>query len=344
MENYRFQNFLNICIETNNISRFKEYFYNEYARIDKTCEKNGAPNAKISLEIVKELPAPKNGTISRSERFKGLFRYNFSIDDLDSDHIKIFFQYHPIASIYTTAMGVFIQAQVLEPIMYLALLRQNILLMHSAGVTKSGVSYIFPAHGGTGKTTTCINLLDKGFSLLGDDLVLIDPKNARAFPYPRPLHVFTYNINTLQGAKIPWSLKFFVHMKNILRFFLEKILRTDFLISTRIHADQLFTDLRASDSASLHIVLFLKKQGDHESVTLTEVNIKEHAQQIIESADLNVSLYRLLDQRQMWLVKENEIEVATSILKKVNSFGYLNTRKANADEIEQRLVQSAPPC
>jgi len=339
MKKYRLQQFLELKIETHGKARFEEYFENEYRRVDQTCTATKSPASCITLEIVDELPlAAADKTIVRSESFKSLFQYEFMIADIESDDIKIYFKDHRIAKIYTTAVGVFIQAQVLEPIMYLALLRQGVVLMHSAGVTRKGQSYVFPAYGGTGKTTTCMSLLQKGFNFLGDDLLLVDAAAGRVYPYPRPLHVFTYNITNLPGASLPFALLFFVYFKNVLRFFLEKLLRTEFLISTRVHADEIIPGFELSTYGELHNVIFLKKEGLSESIEFNNRKAMEiHARNIVESADLNESLYRLLDEKTVTTIKKQEIDCVVSILQGINYFGYLNTRLIDLDKIDLYL-------
>jgi len=339
MKKYRLQQYLELKIETHGKARFEEYFDNEYSRVDETCIATQSPASTITLEIVDELPVSVDDkSIVRSENFKKLFQYEFVIVDLESNDIKIYFKNHRIANIYTTAVGVFIQAQVLEPIMYLALLRQGIVLLHSAGVTKEGLSYIFPAYGGTGKTTTCMSLLQKGYNFLGDDLLLIDAVAGRVYPYPRPLHVFTYNITNLPGTSLPFRLLFFVYFKNFLRYFLEKLLRTEFLISTRVHADEIIPGFKLSTFGELHNVIFLKKEGQSESIKFkNDEAIEIHAKNIVESADLNESLYRLLDDAAVKELKKQEIESVVTILKNICYFGYLNTRSIDLKTIDHFL-------
>ena len=238
---YRFQNFLTLTIESGGRPQFDAYFRNEYARINETDMSEAATSYSVTLKIVDEIPKTlPSDAIRRTKRFKKLFTFEYAIVGLGTQEATIYFQDHPVRKIYVTAVGVFLQAQVLEPVMYLSFLRQGILFMHAAGVSKDGNAYLFPAYGGTGKTTTSMSLLGKGYAFLGDDLILVDPETMRAFPYPRPLHIFTYNVCNLQGAKIPFATAAIIYFKNVLRFFLERLLRTEFLISTRVHAMRYF--------------------------------------------------------------------------------------------------------
>lgn len=343
---YKFQNYLTLKIETGGRSQFDAYFENEYARINETDKSEVPGEYTVTLRIVSQIPhdLPPDA-IRRVKRFKKLFTFEYAIVGLGTPDAVIYFKDHPVRKIYVTAVGVFVQAQVLEPVMYLSLLQQGILLMHSAGVSKDGKGYLFPAYGGTGKTTTSMSLLNKGYDFLGDDLILVDPARRRVFPYPRPLHIFTYNVRNLNGAKIPPLTAFIIYFKNALRFFLERILGTEFLISTRVHADEIMPDLRLSAPADLHNVIFLKKEGDHESIDLTQADtIAKHAEIIAKSADLNESLFEILeDPKASSDIRETEIRCFSAMLERVSYFGYLNTRRIDLEQADAYLNDVEAP-
>ena len=54
---YRFQNFVELAINSNGRRQFDSYFENEYDRIDRTNKSEGIPGYNIFLEIVGEIPA-----------------------------------------------------------------------------------------------------------------------------------------------------------------------------------------------------------------------------------------------------------------------------------------------
>ena len=331
---------MELNIRSNGRKQYDRYFANEYTRIDATNVGKNKPEYSVSLEVVDRIPDDlEHDAIVRIVKFKNLFTYKYAITGLGTTKVIVYFQDHPVRHIYTTAVGVFIQAQVLEPVMYYCFLKQNVLLMHSAGVSKDNSAYVFPAYGGTGKTTTSMSLLAKGYKFLGDDLLVVDPAKQLVFPYPRPLHIFTYNIRNLNGAKIPIYTSFVIYFKNILRYFLEAVLREEFLISTRIHADEILSNFQLSPPANLHNLIFLKKEGAHETVNLdSEEVIEKHACRIVQSADLNRTLFEIVANDALKNeIKDMELQVVAEILKNVNYFGYLNTRMINLDDVEMYL-------
>lgn len=75
MKTYRFQQYLELAIETHGKARYAEYFDNEYRRVDETNSSNAEPAVRITVEIVDVLPSvselpPDSEVIERKESFK----------------------------------------------------------------------------------------------------------------------------------------------------------------------------------------------------------------------------------------------------------------------------------
>jgi hypothetical protein len=69
--------------------------------------------------------------------------------------------------------------------------------MHAGAVSKNGRAMIFPAALDTGKTSTVMQLLQKGYDYLSDEWVVLDRK-AIAYPFPKKIHIINHN---LEGDK-----------------------------------------------------------------------------------------------------------------------------------------------
>ena len=337
MARYNFYGYLALTLDTTHRG-YRRYFENEYARITSgELGEPGEPPVSIDVQIVKELPAVQPGDVARTERYKKLFTYHYLVRGIDTPHVTIYFQRHWVDRVYMNAIGVFVQAQVLEPIMYQKLLETGILFMHAGGVTEDGKGILLPAYGGTGKTTLSMALLNKGDKLLGDDLLIVDIEKQLVYPYPRPLHIFTYNVQNLRGAKIPFKYKFAVYFKNVIRWFLERILRTEFLISTRIHADEIFPGDIFGTVAPVAAIAFLRKEGPGvEVVEVTDANVDAIADGIAESADLNDSLDVLLEGHDEIVAANKKLEhdVISRLLRARGLIAYVNTRALDLDHLE----------
>ena len=305
---------------------YVRYFKNEYLRVS-ISKSNLKSRIIIETHVVSDLPSPDKGDVNSRIRVKGLFWFEYIVSGIHTSNPKIYFKRHWVDRLYINAIAVFLQAQILEPLIYLKLLDYQILLMHSAGVSNDSQGYIFPAHSGTGKTTLSLRLINYGFKLLGDDLLYIDTRKAMVSPYPRPLHLFSYNIKTLNGARVPLNIRFKVYFKNLIRFFLEKILKDQFLISTRVHVERLYSDFQLGETSKIRKIIFLKRGGKHEKVSLasTENRLKV-IKDIICSADLNKSLEKnlLRYEEEKVVLRQKESAVLDLLLRQFSYIDYVD--------------------
>ncbi|WP_353809250.1 hypothetical protein [Agromyces sp. SYSU T00194] len=328
MREYLFYGLLNVRLETRHRG-WIDYFDNEYDRIADPTASASEARVTIDVKLVDRLPEREDGDVVREERFKGLFRYASLVRGIDTAHVTVYFRHHWIDRVYMNAIGVYLQAQILEPVMYAKLLGLDVLLMHAGGVASDEKGFLLPAYGGTGKTTLSMALMATGYRLLGDDLLFVETRTGIVHPYPRPLHIFTYNVDNLIGAKVPFKYRVAVRTKNILRFFLEGILRREFLISTRIHADELYEGDVFAHAVPYTAVAFLRKEGDAiEAVEIGDDNVEDIARQIASSEDLNDSLWALLgDSPLVAAFQAEELRVITTLLRQFRAIAFVNTRQ-----------------
>jgi len=61
------------------------------------------------------------------------------------------------------------------------------LMVHAAGLERGGRAAIMPAPAGSGKTTLSAGLASRGWRLLSDELVLLEPEGGTIYPVVRPL-------------------------------------------------------------------------------------------------------------------------------------------------------------
>ncbi|MFJ4296673.1 hypothetical protein [Curtobacterium sp. NPDC089689] len=337
---YRFYGILDIVLHTEHAG-WRRYFDNEYARISSDTGADAAA-LRVDVHITKRPPTRQPGDIVRSERFKGLFRYSYVIRGIDTDHVTIWFREHPIDRVYMNAIGVYLQAQVLEPIVYAKLLQEDVLLLHAGGVASTDKGFLLPAYGGTGKTTLSMSLMAAGYKLLGDDLLFVELRSGRVHPYPRPLHVFTYNIRNLVDARIPTKYQVAVYTKNVLRWVLERVLRREFLISTRVHADELYPGDVFAAAVPYTAIGFLRKTGPAvEEVRITEDNVHELADAIAASEDLNDSMLAILgsDSRRVAAFLSLEHDVIVRLLRQFDRLLYVNTRAMDLAHPEPLITE-----
>ena len=314
-----------IEIEIIGPKRYQEYFANEYARISTPEER--APTSRVTLEIVPRI----EGDHAREVHYKELFRFRYAVVGLGTSSPRLLFEKHWLDHFYVTAVGAFIQGQLLEPIVYQKLLETGVLFMHAAGVSQDRNAFVFPAQGGTGKTTLSLALMRHGYDLMGDDLLLVDSTDLTVFPYARPLHLFTYNLKTLS---VPLKLRAAIALKDVIRTVIAITTGKKFLISTRAHAEEILSTNR-SQSAKLKKAVFLKRDGSSGVIDAsTEEGRERIVDEIVASADLNLSLEEHFGMSEV--TKRLERDVISAIFEKVGSLTYVNARAMQTDQ--DRLV------
>ena len=73
------------------------------------------------------------------------------------------------------------------------------LILHAAVVERNGRALILPAPPGSGKSTLCAGLIQRGWRLLSDELAMIDPAAFALTPIPRPVSLKNASIEVLRA-------------------------------------------------------------------------------------------------------------------------------------------------
>ena len=73
------------------------------------------------------------------------------------------------------------------------------LIIHAAVMEKDGFAVIMPAPPGSGKSTLCAALVNRGWRLLSDELALIRKDDGQAVPLPRPVSLKNASIEVIRN-------------------------------------------------------------------------------------------------------------------------------------------------
>lgn len=72
------------------------------------------------------------------------------------------------------------------------------LMLHSAVIEKNGRALIMPAMPGSGKSTLCAGLINRGWRLLSDEFGIVDPADGKMVPLPRVIPLKNESINIIK--------------------------------------------------------------------------------------------------------------------------------------------------
>lgn len=74
---------------------------------------------------------------------------------------------------------------------------QHCLIIHAAVIEKDGHAVILPAPPGSGKSTLCAALINRGWRLLSDELALVRISDGKLIPLPRPVSLKNQSIGII---------------------------------------------------------------------------------------------------------------------------------------------------
>jgi len=273
--------------------------------------------ADIEFFIDTDFPDVRDGDIYIKRKFKNVHPYTCLIQDVDENKTRVYFKTSHIARfIYPSMAAVFLQAEMLEPLIYLKALEKELLLVHASGVFDKNGGYLFSASKGIGKTTTAFYLLSKGFGFLGDDLVFLS-KEGGLYAYPKRIHFFSYLKDKNPFLNIPFRIMLFSRARLVLRKILEFLTGKEFFFTTRLDIRNIMPSVEiATDSIMIKRLFLLRSRDRSFEGPLSEA---ERYSYIVDSCDTRKSLIdNILKDRERMLesISKKESDIIADISKK----------------------------
>ena len=81
----------------------------------------------------------------------------------------------------------------------IAMQAHQYLMLHSAVVERSGRALLLPAWPGSGKSTLCAALVNRGWRLFSDEFGLVRPGDGQLIPLPRPMPLKNRSIDVIRN-------------------------------------------------------------------------------------------------------------------------------------------------
>jgi hypothetical protein len=142
---------------------------------------------------------------------------------------------------------------IIDPLLLYALIQRQVLPVHAACIADERGAYLFAGSSGTGKTSVCLDLMEEGYDLLGDNYTLFS--NGRVYSFLSPLNIFTYNLAPAVKKRVSQRTLAILKAKGLLW----KATGGYIKIFTKINPAHLWPGQTRSTQATPRAVFFLVK-------------------------------------------------------------------------------------
>ena len=252
----------------------KGNFYKEYENFE-TTEKMDALD--FTIHFGKFTPSNQNCYITESKYYakKDYFycksdsykfgNWKFEITGFESDNLAIRYSSNLIGYLFASQF-------IIDFPIHFKLNEKGYSIVHGSCVSKDNRAFLFTARGGAGKTTIALNLLERGFSLLGDDLTILNINKGEVIGFLSPLNIFTYNLTSFVKEKLGIKNKVVLGLKDLLY----KITGGYIKLFTQINAKNIFKEENIIDKSELDAIFFLIPKNEFRVDYMSKQELIDH--------------------------------------------------------------------
>lgn len=172
-------------------------------------------------------------------------KWEFEMSGFETDELIVRISANPFASMVISGF-------LIDPLILLKMNENGRPIVHGSCVSKDGHAYLFTAQGGSGKTSTALYSVERGFDFLGDNFIILDKGYALSFL--SPLNIFSFNLvpivkkNMDIKSKAEFYFKVLLHRMGGPR------------VVTKINVNSVFPDTLDDESELESIFLLLPKE------------------------------------------------------------------------------------
>ena len=154
-------------------------------------------------------------------------------------------------------------------------------IVHASCVSQDNKGFLFSARGGGGKTTIAINLLDKGFKILGDNFVILHKGNVLS--YFSPLNIFTYNLAPIMKKNFGIKRRVILILKELVYKATGQYIK----IFTIVNPKEIFPNLMLNNTELNTIFLLLPK----DDILIEEIDKETLIKRLVINQKLDTSFF-----------------------------------------------------
>ena len=181
-------------------------------------------------------------------------------------HIYKFINWNYLSTIETSATNLVYNA--IEPIIYLKMLQEGEVFIHSSGVMSEAGVILFAGWGGVGKTGVCTNLVhEKKYKFMGDDLCIIR-YDGTVYSYTKSMQIYAYNTR-----EIPFLLNKIMNNRGIfdrINWIMRAKIRGIDKVRRRVSPEVIFGKVNISDKGKISKLIFIVR-GTNKNIYLKPV-------------------------------------------------------------------------
>lgn len=172
----------------------------------------------------------------------------------------------------------FLVSYVIEPLMRFKLEKKGYSFIHSSAISNGKNAILFAACKGVGKTSTILNLVNKGFLYMSDDFTILSNKGI-VYSYPTTIHMFGYNVKQCPFIYEKLFLKDKLNMK--MKDSIFKLSLNYASLPLNINVKDVFSESEIGKSYPLKELIFFVKSTDKKIKIEKNYDKRSVADQII---------------------------------------------------------------
>lgn len=154
-------------------------------------------------------------------------------------------------------------------------------IVHASCVSRDNQGFLFSARSGGGKTTIAMDLVEKGFKMLGDNFVIVH--RGDVLSYFSSLNIFTYNLAPIMKRNFGTKNKAILSLK----WLFYKATKGYIKIFTKINPKEIFSELTVDETKLDAVFLLLPRR----EVKIEKIGKKELCDHLVMNQKLDTPLF-----------------------------------------------------